>query len=110
MVEIVFHKKTKKDALQIKAPLSDIFLQAKYQLLRDKQSEAECVERFSQLSRPDSPLEEAGERMDSESAVETGERMDLESAVETGEKMDSETGFMEWEQRVIQNTDEKKAL
>ena len=94
----MFHKKTKKDALQIKAPLSDIFLQAKYQLLRDKQSEAECVERFSQLSRPDSPLEEAGERMDSESAVETGE------------KMDSETDFMEWEQQVIQNTDEKKAL
>lgn len=79
-VEIVCLKKDQQENFQIQAPLPDSFLMAKYKLLKDNQSEAECLERFSGDSRlKNNPTEER-------------------------ENTDEEKGFKEWEEEIIKDS------
>lgn len=82
-VDIVFLKNDQQENFQIKAPLPDTFLLAKYKLLKDNQSEAECMERF------------AG-----------GHRLKYNPSEEGG-TTDGELGFKEWEKNIITDTSTK---
>lgn len=82
-VDIVFLKNDQQENFQIKAPLPDTFLLAKYKLLKDNQSEAECLERFSGDNRLKyNPTEEGG-------------------------TTDEELGFKEWEEKIITDSSSK---
>lgn len=82
-VDIVFLKNDQKENFQIKAPLPDTFLLAKYKLLKDNQSEAECLERFGGDNRLKcNPTEEGG-------------------------NADGELGFKEWEEKIITDSSSK---
>lgn len=82
-VDIVFPKNDQQENFQIKAPLPDTFLLAKYKLLKDNQSEAECMERFAGGHRPKyNPSEEGG-------------------------TTDGELGYKEWEKNIITDTSTK---
>uniref|UniRef100_K1PKP5 RNA pseudouridylate synthase domain-containing protein 4 n=1 Tax=Magallana gigas TaxID=29159 RepID=K1PKP5_MAGGI len=82
-VDIVFLKNDQQENFQIKAPLPDTFLLAKYKLLKDNQSEAECMERF------------AG-----------GHRLKYNPSEEGG-TTDGELGLKEWEKNIITDTSTK---
>ncbi|XP_065937265.1 pseudouridylate synthase RPUSD4, mitochondrial [Magallana gigas] len=82
-VDIVFLKNDHQENFQIKAPLPDTFLLAKYKLLKDNQSEAECMERF------------AG-----------GHRLKYNPSEEGG-TTDGELGLKEWEKNIITDTSTK---